>query len=175
MEAINKIFRFDFEAFILITISGIGIYLLIIIYTRIFGKRSFSKMSSFDFAMTVGVGSMLATTVLSESVNLIDGALGLLVIYFMQLGVAYGRRSAWFRHIVDNDPSLLMDGDKILWDNMRKARITERDIRSKLREANITDLAQVKAVVFETTGTINVLQRNDDKKIQDWLLKDVKI
>ena len=71
-----------------IILSCLGIYILVIGFTRIFGKRSFSKMSSFDFAMTVAVGSLIATTVLSSTVSLAEGALGLLAIYFFQLSAA---------------------------------------------------------------------------------------
>jgi uncharacterized membrane protein YcaP (DUF421 family) len=46
--------------------SGL-IYAIVILYTRIFGLRSFSKMSIFDFAMTVAVGTMLASTIVNKS------------------------------------------------------------------------------------------------------------
>lgn len=45
----------------------------------------------------------------------------------------------------------------MLHDNMRKARVTESDLWSKLREANVLNLNQVRAVVFEATGDISVL------------------
>lgn len=67
----EKWFKFSTEAFLAILLTSIGIYIAIVILTRrIGGKRSFSKMSSFDVAVTVAIGSMLATTVLSKSVSL---------------------------------------------------------------------------------------------------------
>lgn len=150
-----------------------GIYMAVILLTRIFGKRSFSKMSSFDFAMTVAVGSIIATTILSSSVKLIDGLVGLLAVYLLQIGIALARRNKYVKKIVDNTPLLLMDGEQILEDNMRKARVSEGDLRSKLRESNVTQLHQIKAVVFETTGNISVLHRDDDESLNLWLMKDV--
>ncbi|WP_394349295.1 DUF421 domain-containing protein [Bizionia gelidisalsuginis] len=102
-------------------------------YTRLFGKRSFSKISSFDFAMTVEVGSITATTILSESVSFIEGALGLLMIYTLQLLAAYFRRYHWFRNLINNQPTLLMEGQLILRGNMKAVRVTEGDLRPKLR------------------------------------------
>ncbi|MEO0333444.1 MAG: DUF421 domain-containing protein, partial [Bacteroidota bacterium] len=46
-------------------ISATLIYLLVILYTRLFGLRSFSKMSSFDFAMTIAVGTLLASAIVN--------------------------------------------------------------------------------------------------------------
>jgi uncharacterized membrane protein YcaP (DUF421 family) len=157
-----------------ILVSSICIYIAVILFTRIFGKRSFSKMSSFDFAMTVAVGSIIATTILSKSVSLFDGIIGLFSVYILQLTAAFLRRWNFFRNMIDNKPLLLMNGSEILKDNLRIARVTEGDLRSKLREANVFKLEEVRAVVFETTGDIVVLNTSTkDKKLEDWLLEDV--
>jgi len=66
-----------------------------------------------------------------------------------------------------------MNGEDILYDNLTKARVTVTDLRSKLREANIIELGDVKAVVFETTGNIVVIHSDDNRPVNDWLLKDV--
>ncbi|SDF08662.1 Protein of unknown function [Pricia antarctica] len=170
----EKLFDITWNSVGLIAFSALGIYLSVIIMTRICGKRSFSKMSSFDFAMTVAVGSIIATTVLSQSVSMLQGITGLVVVYLLQIGAALVRRNKKIRQLMDNSPLLLMDGATILEDNLRKARVTRGDLRSKLREANVTRLSQVRAVVFETTGDISVLHEKDDGELDLWLLKDVE-
>ena len=54
----EKWFITDLPSAVAIVITAVGIYIAIILFTRIAGKRSFSKMSSFDFAMTVAIGSI---------------------------------------------------------------------------------------------------------------------
>jgi len=168
----DKYLNFINLSWVEIFITATGIFLAVILFTRIAGKRSFSKMSSFDFAMTVAIGSIIATTVLSSSVSLIQGVTGLLSVYVLQISAALLRRFEFFQKVLDNTPLLLMDGEKILEHNLRKARVTESDLRSKLREANVIKLSQVKAVVFETTGTISVLQ-SEGTELDSWLLKDI--
>ncbi|TDS12024.1 uncharacterized protein DUF421 [Maribacter caenipelagi] len=170
----KELFNTSWETVMLISASAIGIYVAIILLTRIIGKRSFSKMSSFDFAMTVAVGSIVATTILSSSVKLIEGLVGLTMIYVLQISIALARRNKTVQNMVDNSPLLLMDGEKIISSNLRKARVTEGDLRSKLREAHVTDLSQIKAVIFETTGDISVLHKKDDSPLDLWIMKDVK-
>ena len=154
-------------------VTAVGIYLAVILLTRISGKRSFSKMSSFDFAMAVAVGSIIATTILSSTVNLMEGISGSTMVYLLQISIALARRNQIVEKIVDNTPLLLMDGDKVLDYNLKKARVSESDLRSTLREANVTQLSQVKAVIFETTGDISVLHSQGDHSIDLWLMKDV--
>lgn len=174
IEAMEDLFILNKKTFFMILLSTFCIYVAVIFYTRIFGKRSFSKISSFDFAMTVAVGSMIATTILSDSISFLEGSLGLLFVYAFQLSAAYLRRYKWFRKMIDNQPTLLMDGEMILRDNMKAVRVTEGDLRSKLREANVVKLSEVKAVIFETTGDMVVLHKNNDDAIDEWLLKDVQ-
>jgi uncharacterized membrane protein YcaP (DUF421 family) len=40
-------------------------------------------MSSFDFGITVAIGSILASTILTSSVSIIDGAVGLTALYLL--------------------------------------------------------------------------------------------
>ncbi|MAZ72282.1 MAG: hypothetical protein CMC70_03955 [Flavobacteriaceae bacterium] len=170
----EKWFTTDLESLLAISITTLVTYIAVILFTRIFGKRSFSKMSSFDFAMTVAVGSLIATTILSESVSLLEGITGLFVVYLYQLSAALLRKWKPFQRAIDNEPLLLMDGPTILEDNLLKARVTKGDLRSKLREANVLDLSQVRAVVFETTGDVVVLHSSDQSQhLEPWLLKDV--
>ena len=157
-----------------IFISAVGIYLAVILFTRLAGKRSFSKMSSFDFAITVAIGSIIASTILLPSVSLLQGICGLASVYILQLTASYLRRFQAFGRVIDNTPLLLMDGSNILQDNLKKAKVTEGDLRSKLREANVLNFSQIKAVVLETTGDISVLHAEDDTDVADWILKDVK-
>ena len=132
-------------------------------------------MSSFDFAMTVAIGSIIATTVLSKSVSLLQGVIGLAAVYILQVLVAILRKLEIVQKLIDNKPLLLMDGEEILQENLKKARVTESDLRSKLREANVLELSQVRAVIFESTGDIAVLHSKDEQvKVEDWLLKGVE-
>lgn len=54
-------------------------------------------------------------------------------------------------------------------------KVTESDLRAKLREANVLELSQVQAVVFETTGDIAVLHSDKaSQTVEAWLLEDVR-
>lgn len=170
----EKWFEASTESLIAICLSATGIYIAVILFTRIAGKRSFSKMSSFDFPMTIAVGSVIASTALLSTVSLLQGLVGLATVYLLQMTAALLRRFNLFQKTIDNSPLLLMDGPKILNDNLRKARVSESDLRSKLREANVVKLSQVKAVVFETTGDISVLHTDEPhSEVESWIMKDV--
>jgi len=68
-----------------------------------------------------------------------------------------------------------MDGNEILDENLKYARIEKTQLIAKLREANVIDYNQVRAVVLESTGDISVLHSSDDNvELNNNLLEDVR-
>lgn len=165
----------SWSSILMVILTTIGIYITLITYTRLAGLRSFSKMSSFDFAMTVAIGSLIASTILTKDPPLIQAMVALAMLYILQMTVARLRgKSKSVIYAVDNQPLLLMRGSEILEDNLKEAKVTQDDLRAKLREANVTQLSQVKAVVMEATGDISVLHHEDSAHKPDtFLLKNV--
>jgi uncharacterized membrane protein YcaP (DUF421 family) len=152
-------------------VAAIAVYLAVILATRLSGLRSFSKMSAFDFAMTVAVGSLIAAAA-SGQAPLASVVLGIAALYGGQFAVALLRSRHWLRGALDNSPLLLMDGQRILHDHLALARVTIDDLHGKLREAGVLRYDQVRAVVFETTGDISVL--HGEGALDEVLLRGVR-
>ena len=149
----------------------------VVALTRLSGLRSFSKMSSFDFAITVAFGSVIASAVISPGESVLFGLTALAALFFVQALVAVGRaKLPFFRNSIDNAPLLIMKDGEILHHNLNEAKITEADLFGKLREANAFDLRHVHAVVFEPTGDISVLHdtSESDKSVDSRLLDGVR-
>lgn len=163
-------------AVVMSAITAAGIYLAVIVYTRLVGLRSFSKMSSFDYAMTVAIGSLVATTVLAETPPLLLGVTALGALYGLQLIVALLRERLDFAsRAVDNEPVLLMEEGHMLEDAMRAEEITRADLLAKLREANVLRFDQVRAVVLETTGDVSVVHADPGEgALEEALLEGVR-
>ncbi|MGK7371229.1 MAG: DUF421 domain-containing protein, partial [Candidatus Halalkalibacterium sp. M3_1C_030] len=159
-----------------VLISTLGIYTILILLTRISGVRTFSKISSFDFAVTVAIGSLIASTILSKDPPLVQAIVALAALFLIQMGIARLRESEFIQLLVDNKPVLLMKGTTIIEENMKKAKVTRSDLLAKLREANVTQMDQIKAVIMESTGDISVLHHGDvDHQIDSVLLDDVDV
>lgn len=78
----------SWSALLMSVLTTFGIYISLIIYTRIAGLRSFSKMSSFDFAITVAMGSLLVSTIISRNPSLLPAVVSLAALYSVQMFVA---------------------------------------------------------------------------------------
>ncbi|EGV44479.1 DUF421 domain-containing protein [Bizionia argentinensis JUB59] len=164
------------EESIWLILSVLGVFSIIIVITRIFGLRTFAKMSSFDFASTIAVGSVLASIILNKDYSLVKGAITLVTIIGFQTVFSYlVRKNKFFKKIFTNKPQIIMLNGEILYDRLKKCNVGEDDLLAKLREANVHNFNEVKAVVFESTGDVSVLHNNEGKRVENRMFKDVNM
>lgn len=150
----------------MVLLSSILVYSLILLYTRISGLRSFSKMSAADFAMTVAVGSLFGSSIANSKPTVVLAATALASLFAGQWLLATLRqRSGFVNGVIDNRPVLLMHRGTILDENLKRVNVTRGDLFAKLREANALRYDQVLAVVFEATGDVSVLHSDDPQAI----------
>lgn len=141
-------------------IIGVLAYVSLVVFLRISGNRTLSKMSAFDLVVTVALGSTLATILLSKDVTLAQGTAALVLLIAMQFVVTWSSvRMPWVRKLVTGEPRLLLYRGQILEDALRKARVTEDEVRSAVRSAGHPTLGEVEAVVLETDGAFSVVER----------------
>lgn len=141
-----------------IVVVGTAAYAALVVFIRIFGKRTLSKMNAFDFVVTVALGSTLATVLLSKDVVLAEGLLALLLLCSLQFAVAYlSVRSKRVEAMVKSEPSLLLYKGQFLYDAMRRERITESEVVGALRSSGVGDISEAEAAVLESDGSVSVV------------------
>ncbi len=143
------------RAFVLASLALVWIVVLV----RINGLRSLSKMTNFDFVMTIALGSLVAGAAQAEEwAGFAQSLVAMAALFCVQWLAARLRKiSDALETALQNRPVLLMRDGRFLDRAMDDARVTRSDLLAKLREANVLDLAEVRAVVLETTGDISVL------------------
>ncbi len=139
---------------------GFSAYAGLIVFLRITGKRTLSKMNAFDLIVTVALGSTLATVMVSKQTPVAEGLVALAMLVLLQYGVTWlAVRSASFRQVIKSEPTLLFYRGEFLNDLMRKERVVRDEILAAVREKGIADLAEVEAVVLETDGSLNIVKQ----------------
>ena len=131
----------------------------VVLLVRLLGLRSFSKMTNFDFVMTIAMGSLIASASQTTRLPAFLQALAAMVALFAVQWIAARLRksSDSFESIISNTPVVLMRNGEFCEDALKASRVTRNDLVAKLREANVMDFSEVRAVVLETTGDISVL------------------
>lgn len=140
---------------------GVPAYICLIVLLRISGRRTLSKMNAFDLVVTVALGSTFATILLNREVSLAEGVLALALLIGLQYVVTWSSvRTRWVRKVVTGEPAILFYKGEYLRQAMRRARVTEDEIRSAARSSGVRSMERVEAVVLETDGKFSVVQAN---------------
>ena len=159
----NSVFFGGWSGLARTLVVGAAAYVALVLLLRISGKRTLSKMNAFDLIVTVALGSTLATVLLSKSVALSEGITAFVLLIGLQFVVTWSSvRVKWVRKIATGEPQLLLYRGRVLPGPLRRARVTEAELRSALRAGGTTDLADAQAVVLETDGSFSVLPRDDN-------------
>lgn len=154
---------FDLSPFADHLVRGIVLSIIALLWVialiRIVGLRSLSKMTPFDFVVTVASGSLLAGAgQASDWLAFVQSLMALAALFGGQYVLAQLRRkSAIVQDVLSNDPILLMRNGEFNEAALRQSRVTRGDVIAKLRESNALRFEQVRAVVLEATGDISVL------------------
>lgn len=144
-------------------IVGALAYLVLVIFLRVSGKRTLTKLNAFDLVVTVALGSTLATVLLNKSVPLADGALAFVLLIALQYAVTWlSVRVRWLRQIVTGEPALLLYQGDFMPAAMLRARVTRDEVRSAVRSSGILSMEEVEGVVLETDGSLSVIPRGTE-------------
>ncbi len=155
-------------------IVGLLAYVILVVFLRVSGKRTLSKMNAFDLIVTVALGSTLATVLLSKDVALADGALAFALLIGLQFAVTWSSvRVRWIRQLVTGEPLMLLHRGNFLPTALRRARVTKDEVQAAVRATGVASLVEVEAVVLETDGSFSVVRRVDGGDCSS--LSDVKV
>ena len=133
-------------------------YPLLILVLRLGGKRTLSKMNAFDFVVTVAIGSLVASTVLTGT-PVVNGIAAVALLVGLQALVTWlSVQSNRFEALLKSRPTLVFHGGRFLEDAMRRERVTREEIRTALRTSGVSQVEGVSAVVLESDGTFSVME-----------------
>lgn len=163
----------DLNPFLETIITGIIAYIAIIIMLRISGKRTLAKWNSFDFVVTIALGSVLASILLSTDDAFGQGILGFALLIVFQFIITWiSVRSSIIQKLIKSEPALLLFRGKMQHDVMQKERIVEGEILAALRTSGVSAIEDADAVILETDGSFSVITNIDDSSAS--ALKDVR-
>ena len=138
---------------------GVLAYAALVLLLRVSGKRTLSKMNAFDLIVTVALGSILATILLSKDVALADGVTALATLIGLQFVIAWlSVRFERVSQLVKAEPTLLVHDGEMCRDAMRRERVVEAEVQAAVRKQGMDTLAEAKSVILETDGSFSVIK-----------------
>lgn len=170
-ESVWSLFRYMFfdgwKPIVHVLVLGPLGYVALILLLRVSGKRTLSKMNAFDFVITIALGSVFATLLLSKDATLAAGVTAFAVLIGMQFLVTLlSVRSDAVQRIVKAQPTLLYYDGQLLDEPMRRERVTREEIEAAVREQGIPSMDRVRAVILETNSDLSVITGGESAELE---------
>lgn len=143
-----------------LVLRALAVYAVILVFTRIVGRRELSTMQPFDLILLVVIGDLVQQGVTQNDMSVTGVVIVIATIGIAQVGTSYlSFRFRRLRPLLEGDPIVLVENGNVIERNMRRERLSIDDLAEQARKSEIESLDQVKWAVLETNGEISFIKQ----------------
>jgi len=145
-----------------LVIRAAVVFLFIYLVTRVAGKRELSSMEPFDLILLVVMGDLVQQSITQSDYSVTGALIVISTITLLTVFVSWVNwRFRSLRSVLEGQPVVLVENGKLIEQNMKRERITVEDIESEGRQQQVTDIADMRWALLETSGRISVIPASE--------------
>ena len=145
-------------------LRGLLVYGFLLVMLRLTGKRQVGQLAPFDLVLL-----LVLSNAVQNSMNAGDNTVAAGCILVATLLVANGlmawitSRSKRAAILLEGRPQILVHNGTLDEAILASERITRHELMAAVRQAGLSDVAEVRVAILETNGRINVIAKSPDK------------
>lgn len=144
----------------MITIKTIFTFFILLILTRLLGKKQMSQMTFFHYVTGITVGSISGNIISNNNRSNFDPFIGLVLWCILTAFLAFiTLKSPKLKLLIDGQPTILIKNGILQKKSLKTTRISIEDINIMLREQNIFSIMEVDYAILEPNGKLSVLKK----------------
>ncbi len=128
---------------------------------RLMGKRELGQMTPFELVTLVVLGDLIQQAITHNDFSLTGAVLAVSTFAFWGtvlgwVSYRWPRAERW----IEGAPRILVREGKLIESNMKRDRLTRRELESEMRIAGIARLSDVAWAILEPEGKISFIRRD---------------
>jgi len=145
-------------------LRGLLVYGFLLVMLRLTGKRQVGQLAPFDLVLL-----LVLSNAVQNSMNAGDNTVAAGYILVATLLAANGlmswltSRSKRAETLLEGRPQILVHNGELDEAILASERLTRHELMAAVRQAGLSDLADVRVAILETNGRINVIAKSPDK------------
>lgn len=141
------------------------VYLAIVLFIRIFGKKELSQLSVIDLVFILLISNSVQNAMVGDSTSLQGGLIAAATLFALNALLRFLiYRFKPVERFLEGTSVMLVYKGKMHTENMRRTKITTAELDASIREHGVKDVSEVDLAVLESDGNISVLSHNFTKK-----------
>jgi uncharacterized membrane protein YcaP (DUF421 family) len=141
------------------------VYLMLMLFFRVIGKRELSQMSSFELVTLMIIPEIVAQSMVREDFSLTNAVIGVSTLF--GLVIATSILTHKFRHFAEfteGKPTVLVHNGRLIEEALNLERIQPEEIFSEMHQVGLEELQQVKWAILEPDGKISIIPHPQHRK-----------
>jgi uncharacterized membrane protein YcaP (DUF421 family) len=137
------------------------VYLCLIVFLRLFGKRELAQLNPFDLVVLLSLSNTVQNAIIGDDNSVtggIVGAFALLAINWLLMWLLY--RNPRLTVALEGSASTLITKGVVDEEELKRQTLTREDLTSLLNKNGFDDPADVESCVLEPNGTFLVKGKN---------------
>ena len=133
------------------------VYLCLIVFLRLFGKRELAQLNPFDLVVLLSLSNTVQNAMIGDDNSVTGGMIGafsLLAINWLLTWVLF--RMPKLNQTVEGSETVLIRRGKVDRKAMEKEALTELELLSVIHKQGLNDFSEVERCVLEPNGTFYV-------------------
>jgi len=141
-----------------IVIRAAAVFFLLLLVTRVVGRRELNTMEPFDLILLVVVGDLVQQGVTQDDYSLTGAALVVSTLALLTVLTSLASfKVPSLRPVLEGEPLVLLEHGRPIDRNLRRERLTVEELAAEARQQQIASLDGVRLAVLETNGRISFL------------------
>mgnify|MGYP002587454541 FL=1 len=142
---------------IIVIIRTIFFYLFIFLIYRIMGKREVGQLSITDLIVSLLIAELTVISIEDYEKSMLYSLIPIIVLVLLQCILSYlSLKKPKFRIFLEGNPSVIIKGGKINYNEMLKQRYNLDDLLVQLRDKGYRSIEEVEYAILESSGTLSV-------------------
>lgn len=144
-----------------IVIRATAVFLFLFIVFRIWGKKHFGQLTSFDLILLLIMSEAVQNSLIDDEKGIPAAWISILTLVGWNIilnKLSYHSRLA--EKIIQGNPKVLIDNGQRNERQLRKENMTEQELFEALRLEGVDKIEDVVRATLEANGKISVIQRN---------------
>lgn len=148
-----------------IAVVGLIGYVALILFLRLAGKRTLSRMNAYDMVMTMALGSVLTKAMLTQEQSIAETVFAIALLILFQYIVSLAAfRWQWAALLAAPPPTVLYHNGRLLQGALKKERVRQSEVEDTVKEKGLSDMGLVDTFILAANGEMSVLVKAGEAK-----------
>lgn len=154
----------DLQLSLEIALRTMIMFLLILTFLRLSGKKGVRQLSIFEVAIIIALGSAAGDPMISKDFAIVPSLLVFIVIIALyRIITYYASKSENFERLVEGDPVYVVEDGRFVLIGRNEHNFAKDEFFAEMRNRGVSHIGQVKTAILETNGKLSVYFYNDEE------------